>query len=123
MSKIPLAKPVRSLSRAARAIAPRTNTTPRLPATRPVFRASLVSEGANGHASFVPPLRKIVFEYSEYMASSDVTRIYLRKHLEDLARRNPHVEVVVRPRHNKEPLITGFYGTSCLSYCFHVCVC
>lgn len=81
-----------------------------LPATRPIFRAQLRSSPANGHAVFIPQLRKLVFEYCDRWPSSANTRTYILNHLETLARENPHVEVVVKQRNHKEPIVRGFYG-------------
>lgn len=73
--------------------------------------AHLRSFPANGHAVFVPQIRKLVFEYSDASPSSYNTRTYILNHIVPLARRNPHVEIVVRNRHQKEPLVRGLYGT------------
>jgi large subunit ribosomal protein L43 len=113
-----LAKPLGVPSKAAAAIAPRTATRARPAPMRPVFRAQLASTGANGHTAFVPPLRKLVFEYDEAGAPSAHTRTFLLNHLEDLARKHPHVELVVRPRPQRQPIVRGFYGPSC-SVFFH----
>ncbi|KAI0063214.1 hypothetical protein BV25DRAFT_1802534 [Artomyces pyxidatus] len=79
------------------------------PPTKPIFRAQLSSRPANGHVAFVPQVRKLVFEYCQKWASSANTRTYLHNHLEELARANPHVEVVVRQRNQKQPIVRGFY--------------
>ncbi|KAI9513140.1 thioredoxin-like protein [Russula earlei] len=79
------------------------------PATIPIFRAQLSSKQSNGHAAFVPQIRKIVFEYAQNWSSSANTRTYLHRHLQALARANPHVEVVVRQRNNRQPIVRGFY--------------
>ncbi|KAI0809233.1 thioredoxin-like protein [Irpex lacteus] len=76
---------------------------------RPIFRAQVSSRPANGHGAFIPQARKLVFEFCNHWPSSANTRTYLSKHLEDLARQNPHVEIVVRQRNNKEPIVRGFY--------------
>ena len=75
-----------------------------------IFRARLGSRPANGHAAFVPHIRKLVFEYCNNWPSSQNTRTYLLSRLQTLARENPHVELVVRQRNHKEPIIRGFYG-------------
>ncbi|KAF9786067.1 thioredoxin-like protein [Thelephora terrestris] len=80
-----------------------------LTATRPIFRASLRSAQANGHAVFIPQCRKIVFEYCDKWPSSANTRTFLLKHLRSVAEENPHVELVVRQRNHKEPIARGFY--------------
>jgi large subunit ribosomal protein L43 len=85
---------------------------------RPLFRAQLSSRPANGHGAFIPQVRKLVFEFCNHGPSSSNTRTFLTKHLEDLARENPHVEIVVKQRNNKEPIVRGFYCTfytSCVS--------
>ncbi|KAI0793339.1 thioredoxin-like protein [Abortiporus biennis] len=79
------------------------------PATRPLLRAKLYSRPANGHVSFIPQIRKLVFEYCEKWASSANARTYIHNHIEELARANPHVEIVVKNRPQKEPIIRGFY--------------
>jgi len=58
----------------------------------------------------VPTLRKLVFEYDNSGASSATTRTFLQSHLVELARENPHVEVVVRQRNQRQPIIRGFYA-------------
>jgi large subunit ribosomal protein L43 len=79
------------------------------PVTKPIFRAQLSSKQSNGHAAFVPQIRKIVFEYAQNWPSSANTRTYLQNNLQKLARANPHVEVVVKQRNNRQPIIRGFY--------------
>lgn len=79
------------------------------PAMRPLLRAKLASRPANGHVSFIPQIRKLVFEYCEKWPSSNNTRTFVKNHLEDLARTNPHVEIVIRQRNYKEPIVRGFY--------------
>ncbi|KAI0005378.1 thioredoxin-like protein [Russula compacta] len=79
------------------------------PVTKPIFRAQLTSHHSNGHAAFVPQIRKLVFEFSQNWASSAKTRTYLRNNLQILARSNPHVEVVVKQRNNRQPIVRGFY--------------
>ena len=81
------------------------------PAVKPLLRAHLTSSPANGHGSFIPQCRKVVFEYCNKWPSSANTRTYLKNHLEELARSNPHVELVVKPRPTHEPIIRGFYST------------
>ena len=85
------------------------------PTTRPLLRASLTSRPANGHVAFIPQIRKLVFEYCDKWPSSANTRTYIHNHLEELARANPHVEVVVKQRTQNEPIIRGFYRTSFLA--------
>ncbi|KAK7694229.1 hypothetical protein QCA50_001409 [Cerrena zonata] len=79
------------------------------PAAKPLLRAQLTSRPANGAAHFIPQCRKLVFEYCNKWPSSANTRTFLNSHLEELARSNPHVEVVVKPRPNHEPIVRGFY--------------
>ena len=79
------------------------------PVTKPIFRAQLASKHSNGHVAFVPQIRKLVFEYSQNWSSSANTRSYLHNNLQILARANPHVEVVVRQRNNRQPIVRGFY--------------
>jgi large subunit ribosomal protein L43 len=79
------------------------------PVAKPIFRAQLSSKHSNGHAAFVPQVRKLVFEYSQNWSSSANTRTYLHNNLQNLARANPHVELVVRQRNNRQPIIRGFY--------------
>ncbi|KAF8887785.1 hypothetical protein BD779DRAFT_1672603 [Infundibulicybe gibba] len=40
------------------------------------------------------------------------TRTFILNHLEPLARQNPHVEVVVKQRNHKEPIVRGFYANN-----------
>ncbi|KAG6820354.1 hypothetical protein H0H93_001799 [Arthromyces matolae] len=74
-----------------------------------LFRGQLRSFPANGHAAFVPQIRKLVFECCDRWPSSENTRSYLFTRLVELARQNPHVEIVVRQRIHREPIIRGFY--------------
>lgn len=80
-----------------------------LPPVQPLFRAQLRSRPANGHTAFIPHIRKLVFEYCDKWPSSANARTYLLNQLQPLARSNPHVEVVVKQRNHKEPVIRGFY--------------
>jgi large subunit ribosomal protein L43 len=86
-------------------------------ATAPLLRASLGSAPSNGHTAFIPQCRKLVFEYCDRWPSSANARTYLVNHLEELARANPHVEVVVKQRNQKQPIVRGFYG-ACLHELF-----
>lgn len=81
-------------------------------ATNPLFRAGLRTRPANGHVTFIPQIRKLVFEYCDKWPSSATTRTYLLNHVQHLARANPHVEIVVKQRNLKEPIVRGFYRTS-----------
>ncbi|KAI9428604.1 thioredoxin-like protein [Lactarius indigo] len=76
---------------------------------QPIFRAQLCSKQSNGHTAFVPQIRKLVFEYSQNWSSSANTRTYLKNNLQNIARANPHVEVVVRQRPNRQPIVRGLY--------------
>ena len=77
---------------------------------RRLLRAQLRSRPANGHVAFLPHIRKLVFEYCDKWPSSENTRTYIINHIESLAKQNPHVEVVVKQRNQKEPIVRGFYG-------------
>ncbi|TFK40899.1 mitochondrial ribosomal protein subunit L51 [Crucibulum laeve] len=77
-----------------------------------LLRAQLRSKPANGHVAFIPHIRKLVFEYCDKWPSSAHTRSFLLTRLQSLARQNPHVEVVVKQRHHKEPIVRGFYANS-----------
>jgi len=81
-----------------------------------ILRGSLRSYPANGHVAFVPQVRKLVFEYCDYWPSSAHTRTFLSKHVEQLARDNPHVEIVVRQRQHKQPIVRGFYSEFLISF-------
>ncbi|KJA29349.1 hypothetical protein HYPSUDRAFT_176226 [Hypholoma sublateritium FD-334 SS-4] len=74
-----------------------------------IMRAQLRSRPANGHAAFLPQIRKLVFEYCDKWPTSHHTRTFLLTRLQALARENPHVEVVVKQRNQKEPIVRGFY--------------
>ena len=76
---------------------------------KPLLRASLRSNPSNGHRVFIPQCRKMIFEYCETWPTSANTRTFIVKHLEDVARKNPHVEIVVKPRPHKEPIVRGLY--------------
>jgi Mitochondrial ribosomal protein L51 / S25 / CI-B8 domain len=75
-----------------------------------ILRGSLKSYPANGHVAFVPQIRKLVFEYCDYWPSSAHTRTFLRQRVEQLARDNSHVEIVVKQRKHKQPIVRGFYS-------------
>lgn len=83
-----------------------------LPATLHILRGSLKSYPSNGHAAFVPQIRKLVIEYCDFWPSSQATRTFLQNHVEELAHKNPHVEIVVRQRPFKQPIARGFYCMS-----------
>ncbi|KIM84640.1 hypothetical protein PILCRDRAFT_67494 [Piloderma croceum F 1598] len=76
---------------------------------KPIFRASLRSSPSNGLDAFIPQLRKMVFEYCETWPTSANMRTYILNHLEDVARQNPHCEIVVKNRPHGEPIVRGFY--------------
>ncbi|KDR85261.1 hypothetical protein GALMADRAFT_234015 [Galerina marginata CBS 339.88] len=76
---------------------------------RALIRASLRSRPANGHRAFLPQIRKLVFEYCDKWPTSANTRTYISNQIEALAAANPHVEVVVKQRNQKEPIARGFY--------------
>ncbi|KLO20556.1 hypothetical protein SCHPADRAFT_816596 [Schizopora paradoxa] len=78
-------------------------------ATPVVNRRALQSKPSNGHAVFIPQIRKLVFEYCDAWPSSSNLRRYIYNHVEDLAREHPHVEFVVKQRPSKEPIIRGLY--------------
>jgi large subunit ribosomal protein L43 len=75
-----------------------------------LLRGLLRSRPANGHVAFVPQIRKLVFEYCDKWPSSANTRTYILNHVQTLAKQNPHVELVVKQRNQKEPIVRGFYG-------------
>jgi large subunit ribosomal protein L43 len=79
------------------------------PAFLPVNPSNLVAKQGNGYNLFVPQLRKLIFEYCERSEQSSRMRSYLLNHVEDVARENPHVEVVVKTRTLKPPVIRGLY--------------
>jgi hypothetical protein len=82
------------------------------PVTKPIFRAQLSSKPSNGHASFIPQISKLVFEYSQNWSSSTNTRTFLQNNLQNLARANPHVQLVVKQRNNRQPIVRGLYRAS-----------
>ena len=82
---------------------------PLSPATPIINRRLLSARNSNGHQSFLPQIRKLVFEYCDVWPSSTNLRKYIYNHVEALARENPHVEFVVKQRTSKEPIIRGFY--------------
>lgn len=80
-------------------------------AAKPILRAQLRSSAANGHvpASFVPQIRKLVFEFCERWPTSAPLRDVLSGGVQTIASENPHVEVVLKKRMFKEPVVRGFY--------------
>ncbi|KAF7986233.1 hypothetical protein HWV62_38689 [Athelia sp. TMB] len=81
-------------------------------AAKPILRAALRTKPSNGHEVFIPQIRKMVFEYCETWPTSRNLRTYIQNHLEDVARQNPHVEIVVMPRPHREPIVRGMYLNS-----------
>jgi len=81
----------------------------RLPRGTPILRGQLHSKPSNGHVTFIPQIRKLVFEFCEAWPTSASLREVLGLHAETLARENPHVEVVVKKRMYREPIVRGFY--------------
>ncbi|KDQ20378.1 hypothetical protein BOTBODRAFT_26377 [Botryobasidium botryosum FD-172 SS1] len=79
------------------------------PPTKHILRANLRSSAANGHATFIPQIRKLVFEFCENWPSSANLRTYLLNTAYTVARENPHVEIVVKHRPYKQPIVRGFY--------------
>lgn len=77
--------------------------------TKPLLRASLRSTPSNGHAVFIPQIRKMIFEYCETWPTSANLRTFILNHLEDIACKNPHVEIVVKQRSHREPIVRGLY--------------
>ncbi|CAE6462011.1 unnamed protein product [Rhizoctonia solani] len=80
-----------------------------MPPYVPILRAQLRTKPSNGHGAFVPQLKKLVFEYCDTWSSSARLRGYLLRNSERLAQENPHVEVVVRQRPFKAPIVRGIY--------------
>lgn len=89
-------------------------TMPRSPSpmASALLRAQLRSAPANGHAAFIPPIRKLVLEFCQHLPSSANTRTFISKDIQRVARENPHVEFVVKQRNGHEPIARGFYGRS-----------
>ncbi|KAG6371617.1 hypothetical protein JVT61DRAFT_9330 [Boletus reticuloceps] len=75
-----------------------------------LLRAQLRSAPANGHAAFIPHIRKVVLEFCQHGPSSANARIFISKDMQCLARDNPHVEFVVKQRNGHEPIARGFYA-------------
>ncbi|KII86414.1 hypothetical protein PLICRDRAFT_114353 [Plicaturopsis crispa FD-325 SS-3] len=86
-----------------------TSPLKRVIGAKPIFRGQLRSKPSNGHVAFIPQIRKLVFEYCQSWASSHNTRTFLVRELANVARQNPHVEVVVKQRNFHEPIVRGFY--------------
>ncbi|CAE6432904.1 unnamed protein product [Rhizoctonia solani] len=80
-----------------------------MPPYAPILRAQLRTKPSNGHGAFVPQIKKLVFEYCDTWSSSARLRGYLLRNSERLAQENPHVEVVVRQRPFKSPIVRGIY--------------
>ena len=81
----------------------------RLPRGTPILRGQLHSKPSNGHVAFIPQIRKLVFEFCEAWPTSAPVREVLSLHAETLARENPHVEIVLKKRMYREPIVRGFY--------------
>jgi large subunit ribosomal protein L43 len=76
---------------------------------KPIYRGQLTTRPANGHTTFIPQIRKVVFEYCEKWPTSQHTRTFLANNLQEYARKNPHVEFVIKQRNYREPIIRGLY--------------
>lgn len=76
-----------------------------------LLRGTLTSRPVPGGptGTFVLPCRKLVFEYCERWQSSKGTRDFLTSEVVSLAQSNPSVEIVVRQRPGKHPVVRGFY--------------
>lgn len=95
---------------------------PRLPPATPIInKRMLLAKASNGHAAFIPQVRKVVFEYCDVWPSSTNLRSYIYNHAEQLARENPHVEFVVKQRPSREPVIRGFYCTFSFLFSYVLC--
>jgi large subunit ribosomal protein L43 len=87
--------------------------------TGQILRGALKTKGANGASVFIPQCTKLVFEYCEAWATSFRTRTYIANNLSKVAAANPHVEMVLKHRPSKQPVVRGFY-----SQCHHfTCIC
>ena len=83
-----------------------------MPSIPPLLRASLgATRPANGFTSFRRPCKKVVLEYCEQWASNDGMRRFIgsRIGVERIANDNPSVEVVVKKRPYKHPIVRGLY--------------
>lgn len=81
------------------------------PAVPPIIVSALRSKGANGHTTFVPQIRKLIFEYCDKRHSSEPLRKFLLHDIKSFAFQNPHVEIVVKPRPQRQPIVRGLYST------------
>src|SRR5258706_1087106 len=75
------------------------------PVTRPILQHQLISKATNRHPLFIPQCRKLVFEYYERSKSSTRTRTWLLNSLEEIARQNPHLQVVANPRSLEDAIV------------------
>ena len=86
-----------------------------------LLRASLRTTPSNGSPSsssllssattpFILPCKKLVFEYCPSWGSNKGTIDFIAKDVEELAREYPSVEIVVRERRWKHPVLRAFYG-------------
>jgi large subunit ribosomal protein L43 len=51
----------------------------------------------------------MIFEYCETWPTSANLRTFILNHVEGVARKNPHVEIVVKQRLHREPIVRGLY--------------
>lgn len=89
----------------------RTSTMPNF---RPLFRASLPpTRPAPGYVptTFTRPIKKLVLEYCDTWGSNEGMRRFIKSSdgIVKLAKENPSVEVVVRKRNYKHPIVRGLY--------------
>lgn len=78
------------------------------------LRASLSTAPSSSSSAFHLPIRKMVLRFSASNASSAGTRTYLLSpRFSELTKKYPSIEFVVdEARHDKHPLVTGFYTST-----------
>jgi len=84
-----------------------------MPAVAPLMRASLgATRPSNGFANFRLPCKKLVVEYCEVWGSNDGMRRFIAggdNGIAKVARENPSVEIIVKKRPFKHPVLRGLY--------------
>ncbi|CAG8595712.1 5154_t:CDS:2 [Paraglomus brasilianum] len=73
------------------------------------LRPAKIAVARNGVGAYIFQCRKMVFHYCERSGSSQGMIEYLKNGLVQFARKNPQIEIVVKPRPSKHPVIRGIY--------------
>jgi large subunit ribosomal protein L43 len=68
-----------------------------------------VSDGVNGVGAFILQCKRMEFTFCNRGGSSIGMRKYIERFLPEFAYKHPGIEIIVAPRPNHHPAVTGFY--------------